>query len=194
MPITAEKTFKNLELEQLDVEVINKQDTRNMAFKKESEILKLKGDFVFTNLVEVTGDVTTTSGKINDYIDLSQALTIDDNYEGSFLVTLGFISFKKRIVLIFLEEIHFENVNVNHLQAKIINKLPIPDQQANNAIEDGQTDIDKIHDDHYIPGNLTVENINGENFQDLLDNIYMRNENIVINGKTIVDGVSNYWC
>lgn len=80
------------------------------------------------------------------------------------------------------------------MQAKIINKLPIPDQQVNNATEDGQTDIDKIHDDHYIPGNLTVENINGENFQDLLDSIYMRNENIVINGKTIVDGVSNYWC
>lgn len=71
-----------------------------MAFKKESEVLKLKGDFVFTNLVEVTGDFTTTSGKVNDDIDLSQALTIDDNYGGSFLVTLGFISFKKRILFI----------------------------------------------------------------------------------------------
>lgn len=34
------------------------------------------------NTVEILENVTTTSGKINDDMDLSKALTIDNNDEG----------------------------------------------------------------------------------------------------------------
>lgn len=87
-----------------------------------------------------------------------------------------------------LDEIVFENIEANTIEANYVNKLQI----HNNYIEDVGMDLesDKIHDNLYIPGDINVQHINGDNLQDILDRVVMKNENVIIPGKVVVHGVS----
>ncbi|GJQ64970.1 hypothetical protein Trydic_g7135 [Trypoxylus dichotomus] len=167
--ITGEKTFSKLDVEKLDVKTVNNQSVENMAFNDESKTLEFKGDFIITNLVEVKGNVTTVSGNVSDDINLSEVLRIEEEYE---------------------DQIEFENVEAEVLQATAVNKLSIHNNYIESVDQDSEVDFE-VYKDQYIPGNLIVQNINGEDLQDILDSVYMRNEKIVLYGKTVINGTVN---
>lgn len=73
-----------------------------------------------------------------------------------------------------------------------INKFPIHHNYKDVIVEDNPSLETVMFDEIYLPGNLSVENINGENFNQTLKSLCMKNINAFIPNLTRIEGVSIY--
>ncbi|KAL3267035.1 hypothetical protein HHI36_011177 [Cryptolaemus montrouzieri] len=159
------KTFADIMVENLNFQSVDGIESSDILFKA-SELITVKGDVSFEKPVTILRNINT---EFIDDMPSSSLIDMKIHIPGT---------------------LSFENIDVKEIQTGELNKLPIPQtwvghvEHSENLIED---------DTVFIPHNVTVERINGDNFQQLLKELCLVNiethlpEDITIHGDIFVE-------
>lgn len=81
--IVAPKTFTDIKIENLQFKTINGIPSDNIAFDGPDGVT-LKGDVIFKETVDVLGNLTIHSGKVNDIVLEDEIIIADKKYNGTY--------------------------------------------------------------------------------------------------------------
>lgn len=79
--VPSHKTFDELIVENLTSAVINNVTANDIIYKDEDAIT-IFGDVIFKNSIEVTGDVKSNSGKLNNIVLNDSIVEMKNKYDG----------------------------------------------------------------------------------------------------------------
>ncbi|XP_017787326.1 PREDICTED: uncharacterized protein LOC108570026 [Nicrophorus vespilloides] len=159
------KTFQFAEIKNISFDSINGIDKTKIAFTE--DVVRIKGDVVFENPVTV--------GKLN-------ASTLNNLVLENEIIKTG--AFYK-------DPLSFEQLNVvDTLSVDKINSFPIHKNYLDafsinaNGVYPKLGDIENV----YIPGNVTVNQINGENLDDFIKSLCLTNIKTYVPSETTIIG------
>ncbi|KAK9870097.1 hypothetical protein WA026_006191 [Henosepilachna vigintioctopunctata] len=160
--VSGTKTFTDLDVENLYFETFNGNNSMDILFKN-SKSLDFNGNLTFEKPVTILNNIEVE--KINEF---PSASIVDKGRN-----IPGILS--------------FENIDVGELQTGEINKLPISETwfHTNNTSDSNEN---SDHDIIYIPHNLTVKRVNGEEFESLKRDLIFVNIETHLPGKFTVHG------
>lgn len=102
----------------------------------------------------------------------------------------GFCNLK---ILIILDKLLFENLKLlNSAQISFLNEMPLRSNYMEKmSLASNLINLKTLNEDNlYIPVDIKVTNVNGENFDNLLNRIVMKNLPTKISQDVLIKGVS----
>ncbi|XP_031341241.1 uncharacterized protein LOC116169316 [Photinus pyralis] len=163
--ISGHKTINSANIGSLTFRVANGINSEDLLYKTDQP-LRLNGRLVFENQVEVFGDVTTTHGNVNDIRLMNEVVEMKRTYNDTF-------EFEHVIVTKKLNTSQANSFRIQKSFAEIVGDV-------GSKVE--TLDLDSVE----MLGDITVENVNGENFELFKKSLRLRDVDSYIPGETFM--------
>ncbi|KAK5643724.1 hypothetical protein RI129_007569 [Pyrocoelia pectoralis] len=163
--IETREQLQSLVVDGITFAIANGIKSEDLIYKTD-EFVTINGNLVFEKFVEISGDVTTSEGAVNNLTLMNEVVEMKKTYDDSF---------------------EFEHVRVsNKLNTAQANKIPIQKTFA-DIVGDFSSNVDTLDlDSVEMLGNITVESVNGENFDLFKNSLCLIDVDTYIPGETFM--------